>query len=156
MRRTLVALATLLACCRACASDPPPPPDVVESAVKKELTSNPEKVKTLCGVSVPALRDMVVKIEKSEGTRYEVHVEGTADVDGGSDVDAGDDDDEDDAGPLVVNKGKALLCVGTVILTLEALHHDDHHVEWKVKALEVGAGAKAVKHFGNRKHLHHH
>jgi hypothetical protein len=155
MRRMTFALPLLLAGCRACfSSDPPPPPEVVEAAVKKELAAHPEKVKTLCGVSVPALRDIVVKIEKSQGTRYDVHVEGTPDVDAG--VDAGEDeDDDDDAGPLIANKGKALLCAGALVVTLEAVHDDDHHVDWRVKTLEVGAAAKATRRFG-KKHHHHH
>src|SRR5437868_3834257 len=64
MRRIMVALSLLLAGCRACtAQNEQPPPDVVEAEVKKELAAHPEKVKTLCGVSVPALRDIIVKIE---------------------------------------------------------------------------------------------
>lgn len=152
MRRAAVVLSLLVAGCRGCAQDPQPTPGDIEAAVKKELAADPQKVRTLCGFSVAALRDIVVKIEKSEGTRYDVHVEGTADVDGG--VDAGEEEEDDDAGPLIASKGKALLCAGTVALTLEALHHDDHHVEWKVKAFAIGAAAKP-RHFGRKKHHHH-
>lgn len=163
MRRApLVALVLACSACRACTS---PPKEDVEKAAREELAKSPEKLSTICGVRVSALKDMVVSVVKSEWTKHTVHVEGTAvpvlDDAGAMVADDDDDDDEEggthDAGakkPIVANPAKAILCVGVVVVTLDSNHHAS---ELEIESVATaGVVFEKAKHGGHHHHHHHH
>jgi len=159
--RTAILLSLVLACsgCRACASAPK---EDVERATREELAKSPEKLSTICGVRVSALKDMVVSVVKSEWMKHTVHVEGTAVpiLDDAGAMMA--DDDEDDEGgvpeagakPIVANPAKAILCVGVVVVTMDGNHHA---TELEIESVATaGVVFEKAKHSGGHHHHRHH
>lgn len=176
----LAALSLLIAAggCRGCfctnaakALAETPPPDVVEQKTREALTKDPSKLSVICGLRVSALTDMVVTVVRAGATTSEVKVEGKAvpsdagtpaDEEGAGDTgDAGDEGDDDDASaatissaraPLVVDRTKALLCAGVLVVALTPdLDEHGNAKGWHTVSIEVDSVQTAGVHFDKTK-----
>jgi len=169
VRTVLLLLSVTCTGCRACTSIAKTAPrEDVEKVAREELARSPEKLSTICGVRVSALKDMVVSVVKSEWAKHTVHVEGTAVpvLDDAGAMIADDDETDDDEGgtieagarkPIVVNPTKAILCVGVVVMTIDPIL-DEHGngTGWHATGVEVDSVATAGVAFEKAKHGHHH
>ena len=175
---TLLLISTLASSgCHKPVVKPPPPEDVIIEEARKQLERSPVMLSTLCGINVSGLQHMVVTVVKSEGSRHEVKVEGTAilNADGGAPEgvpDGGDDGDDDvDAGkvdvqfniPRVLSPGQMLRCTGVVALTIEAIVNKDHvsagwesHHAEVLKVTTAGVGIEKAVEQHHHHHHHHH
>jgi hypothetical protein len=190
-RRAALAAAVVLSAsgCRGCfcanatkAMAKTAPEDVVREEAKKQIEASPAKMSTICGVSVSALKDVVVTVVKSEWARHEVKIEGKAVPIAGAPPPADEDDDDDDdasasatgdggkdagkpaarakdaGAPVLVDPAKALRCAGVFVMTIDPVL-DDHgdRTGWKVTSFEVDSvSTPGVHHRSHRRRHHHH
>jgi hypothetical protein len=175
-----------------------PPPEAIQEQTRETLAKQPSKLSTICGVNVSALADMVLTVVHAGATSSQVKVEGTAVYAeaGAPDAaveedDEGDEDDDIDAAsldaaspeagakkdagateraPIVVDKTKALLCTGVVVVMLTPqLDEHGNAKGWKATSVEVDSVQTPGVHFDKekakaktssprrrRRHHHHH